>query len=383
MKILSITNIFNFSGITLIIIFSAFTGYEYLSSKLGIVIGSSIFFSQVLSCNSRNILIIKFTKENYIKRILIRIFFSLLIFVFINLFNYLYLKEQNLIYISISAVVILQWINELYLVDLSKKNKKYKIKIYLFICILFYSSVFLNFLYGDLSNLKKFIISFVVFNFLFLKDVLLEIKKINSRKLRKFLKEIIYEDIYNRAFYSSLSTTFSNFVSRIIIFESLSIKLSGILFACLSIGSIPGSIFNNTFGPYLVKKKLKLSSLKIKIIFFLISFFSFFLLLSKKKIIILYPNINDFALYALSFSLIGSMFMILALYYRQTLFFKKNFDVKKVFNIDILNSIVFIVIILIVSFKLDLIFFSTTFLVYAVYNFLIFIYYSKLSYKKI
>ena len=51
---------------------------------------------------------------------------------------------------------------------------------------------------------------------------------------------------------------FINFLSRIIILEFLSKDLSGILFACVSLGSIPGSIFNNSFGPYLVKIKLKL-----------------------------------------------------------------------------------------------------------------------------
>ena len=379
MKIISITNIFNFSGITLITIFSAFLGHEYLAAELGIVIGCSIFFSQILSSNSRNILIIKFTKENYIKRILIRIFSSLLIFVIINLFNYIYFKELNLIYISISIIVILQWINELYLLDLWQKNKQNKIKIYLFICILFYVLVFFNFLYGDLSNFKKLNISFVIFNLFFLKDVLLEINKIDLRILKKFLKEIFLIDFHNRALYSSSSIIFSNFLSRIIIFESLSPRLSGILFACFSIGSIPGSIFNSTFGPYLVKKKIKFFSFKIIIIFFLILLISFFLLLFRKKIIILYPNIIDFTLYALSFSLIGSMFMISALYYRQLLLFKKNLSIKKVFNIDILNSAIFIAIVLIISFKLDSIYFSIIFLVYAVNNFLIFRYHSKLS----
>jgi len=212
---------------------------------------------------------------------------------------------------------------------------------------------------------------------------LLEINKIDLRILKKFLKEIFLIDFHNGALYSSSSIIFSNFVSRIIIFESLSPRLSGILFTCFSIGSIPGSIFNSTFGPYLVKKKIKFFSFKIIIIFFLILLISFFLLLFRKKIIILYPNIIDFTLYALSFILIGSMFMISALYYRQLLLFKKNLSIKKVFNIDILNSTIFIAIVLIISFKLDSIYFSIIFLVYAVYNFLIFRYHSKLSNIKI
>lgn len=382
MKILSITNIFNFSGLTLIIIFSAFLGFEYLAAELGIVIGCSVFFTQILSSNSRNILIINFTRENYNKRILIRIVFSLLIFIIINLFNFIYLKELNLIYISISIIVILQWINELYLLDLWQKNKQNKIKVYLFACIIYYFLVFLNFLFGDLLIFKKLNISFVIFNFFFLNNVLIQTTKIDTRRFKNFLKEIFLTDIYSSAFFSSSSMIFSNFVSRIIIFESLSARLSGILFACFSLGSIPGSIFNNTFGPYLVKNKLKFFSFKIIIIFFFISLISIFLLVTGEKIIILYPNIIDFSLYALSYSLIGSIFMISALYYRQLLLFKKNFGMKKVFNIDILNSIVFIVIVFITASKLDLIYFSTIFLVYAIYSFLIFIYYSNLSDKK-
>ena len=45
---------------------------------------------------------------------------------------------------------------------------------------------------------------------------------------------------------------FINFLSRIIILKDYQ-DLCGILFACVSLGSIPGSIFNNSFG--LIYKK--------------------------------------------------------------------------------------------------------------------------------
>ena len=47
MKLYTLTNIFNFSGINLLIIFAAFTGQEKLAAELGIITGCSFFFTQI------------------------------------------------------------------------------------------------------------------------------------------------------------------------------------------------------------------------------------------------------------------------------------------------------------------------------------------------
>ena len=381
MKILSITNIFNFSGITLIIIFSAFLGYERLAAELGIIIGCSVFFTQVFSSNSRNLLIIKFTKINYKKRILIRIVFSLLILVFINIFNFLYFGNLSFISATISIIIVLQWINEIYLLSLWQYKNIKKIKIYLSICLIYYSSIFVNFIFGSVNNFKICNILFILINLSFLSHIFFEIKDSNFKKIKKIVINIFLKDLNNSSFYSSSSMVFSNFISRIIIFETIPIKLSGILFACFSLGSIPGSIFNNTFGPYFVKNKINLFSFKIFILFLSILFGSLFLLFNKNQIIFFFPYLISFTLESLFLSLIGSLFMISGLYYRQLLLFKSIFYIKRIFNLDILNSAVYIIIVSFVALNAELIYFPYIFLIFSIYNFIIF--FSSFNYSKV
>ncbi|WP_435163275.1 hypothetical protein [Candidatus Pelagibacter bacterium nBUS_25] len=379
MKILSITNIFNFSGTSLIIIFAAFLGFEDLAAELGIIIGCSIFFTQLFSSNSRNLLIIKFSKKNYKKRILVRVFFSILILLLINLFNFFYFKSLNIISITISIIIILQWVNELYLLNLWQNKNVIKIKLYLIICAIYYLFIPINFLIGNLKIFENMNILFTIINLIFLKEIFFDIKNTNLKEIKNSVFRIFFNDINNSSFYSSSSIVLSNFVSRIIIFESIPIKLSGTLFACYSIGSIPGSIFNNTFGPYLVKNKKNLLSFKFFLIFLMIVLFSIYLLIDKSEIIVFFPSIMIFTLDAISYSLIGSIFMIIGLYYRQLALFKNSLNIKNVFNIDILNSLVYITIVLSIVYVSKIQYFAFIFLIFAIYNFFIFILYFNYS----
>ena len=137
MKLYTLTNIFNFSGINLLIIFTAFLGQEIFAADLAIIIGCSFFFTQIFSSNSRNILIINFTQKIYIEKLFLRIKLSVIIFFLINIFNYFYFKEFLFIYFLVSLLIILQWINELYLLKTFRDKKILKIKFYLFLMFFF------------------------------------------------------------------------------------------------------------------------------------------------------------------------------------------------------------------------------------------------------
>ena len=96
-------------------------------------------------------------------------------------------------------------------------------------------------------------------------------------------------------------------------------SLAGIFFACFSVGSFPGTIFNSVVGPAFIKEKVQLSkNFKNLLYFIFILIFIFFLInfyylqISKN---IDYLS-NRFISFTVSISLIGSYFMCYAMYLR-------------------------------------------------------------------
>ena len=67
--------------------------------------------------------------------------------------------------------------------------------------------------------------------------------------------------------------------------------------------------------------------------------------------------------------------MITGLYFRQYLLFENKFNLIKIFSIDVLNSIFYLVIVLFVCYNNTQILFSLIFLIYSIYNFIIFFVY--------
>lgn len=371
MKLYTLTNIFNFSGINLLIIFAAFTGQEKFAAELGIIIGCSFFFTQIFSSNSRNILIINFTNKAYSEKIFLRIKLSLILYFLINFFNYYYFKNFLSEALLISLIIVLQWINELYLLKIFREKKFLKIKLYLFFNIFFYLTLFLAFFSEKTESLNLYIVLFALVNILylltgFLKGKYSEIFQINSTL------NIFITDLYNFSFYSSSSMVFINFLTRIIILEFLSKELCGVLFACIAIGSIPGSIFNNSFGPYLIKNKINLFSKNYFYLFVFLFFASIYAFYFQNLYINELVKGDSFKYNSLYFSYMGSYLMIIALYFRQVLLFKNKIKLQKIFLIDVINSFVYLIIVLSVCYLNIKILFSLIFLIFSIYNFSMF-----------
>ena len=374
MRSFNLTNIFNFSGINLLIIFGAFLGFENEAADFAILIGSSYFFTQIFSSNSRNILIITYSDKNFFQRIYLRIKSSVLIFFLINIFSFFYFGDLIFKSILISIIIILQWINELYLLKIFQNKNKFKIKLFLLVNILFYLIIFFLFNNFSAKYIDFFLISYVIFIYFYIFGDLSE-KKFFLKDFKSSFYSIFSKDISNFSFYSSFSMVFINFLSRIIILEFLSKDLCGILFACVSLGSIPGSIFNNSFGPYLVKNKVKIISKNYFSFFVIIFVSSIYLFYSNSFLIREYFSFSEFKYNTLYFCYLGSFFMITGLYFRQYLLFENKFNLIKIFSIDVLNSIFYLVIVIFVCYNNTQILFSLIFLIYSIYNFIIFFVY--------
>ena len=104
---------------------------------------------------------------------------------------------------------------------------------------------------------------------------------------KKNYKEIFDLNIKSIAFLSSFSIIISSFAWRIIIYYIFDKSLAGIFFACFSIGSFPGTLFNSVIGPAFIKQNIILSK-KFKNFSFLI--FLIILILSIVSIYIIYKQ---------------------------------------------------------------------------------------------
>ena len=81
---------------------------------------------------------------------------------------------------------------------------------------------------------------------------------------------------------------------------------------------------------------------------------------------------DSFKYNSLYFSYIGSYLMIIALYFRQVLLFKNKIKFQKIFLIDVINSFVYLIIVLSVCYLNLKILFTLIFLIFSIYNFSMF-----------
>jgi hypothetical protein len=323
----------------ILILSSLFENYE-LTAELGILIGVNIIFTQIFSSNARSLIISKKTQISFQSFILFRILIS----IFVLIINVIIIKYFKFIYsyllFQLSILIVLQWLNELILTyfEINKKNKE--IYSYLFLKVFFLTIIIFNFLF--FQNLIGIILIFNLLLFLFFIKYYLIIKKkvANQYGILKVFKN----SISSISFYSSFSISFANLLWRVFIIMFCGKILAGIYFAGFAIGSLPGTFFNNSFGPSMIKKNFKLKKiLNLFNIMFIILMICLFIYIIKT-----YQNIfiNNFdtQIICTFLSLLGSFLMIKGLYFRQYLIQKTKYQ-SKVFKTDILYStlIIFVV----------------------------------------
>tara|TARA_B110000027_G_C16057393_1_gene272817 strand:- start:435 stop:1130 length:696 start_codon:yes stop_codon:yes gene_type:complete len=159
------------------------------------------------------------------------------------------------------------------------------------------------------------VINSVIVLLLLSKNLIISLRGITKIDFAKIIKL----NIQTIAFLSSFSIIISSFAWRIMIYYIFDKSLAGIFFACFSIGSFPGTLFNSVIGPAFIKQKISISNnfKKMSYILFTIIFSAFIL---STYLIIKVTNLDflgtQFIMFTASVSLMGSYFMSYAMYLR-------------------------------------------------------------------
>ena len=322
----------------IIIIISIFQNYE-LVSELFIIVGFNIILTQIFSSNSRALIIRKNTRRIINIVFIFRILIIILAFV-INIFLLIIFETIYFIELLLFSIVILQqWATEIVLTKYELLRKKKIFINYIFFSITFVILSILL-LFFDIS----IIFAILLFNLYLFFNLISFFLSINLYKLKsKDFKKFLFAILKSNQFYSSFSLSFANFVWRILVIYFCGKVIAGVYFAGFAIGSLPGTLFNNTFGPALIKNNYKINKNWIK-------FFNLLCLVSllTSILILIYldffeSNIKKQILCSIiSFS--GSYFMFGAMINRQ-IFIQKAKNPNLAFKCDILVSFLIIFII--------------------------------------
>ncbi len=367
-------NIINNSFFTYIMVLFAFFGEPELSAEIAVFISIIFLFTQLFSANMRNIIFTENNRDLLQKVKIFRIIFFLPIFIISNLIFILISNNYNHLIICLSILILLSWINEMNILDqeLNKKIKKtiYYLSINIFLLILV--TIFV------ITGNNEKIISLFYFQILFCIGIFFKIKDYKISNIKLFINSENIKKIqsYNFAFFSSFSMIVANFLSRVIIFGNIEKSLAGIIFAAFSIGSFPGTIFNNTFGPTLVKNKFKLNK-------FFILLLAFIFLILLFLILYLFYRFDDFTheLYILIFtsliSLVGSFSMVYSLYLRQSILNISTGYHDKVFKYDIILNILLVFLTIIICIINSNIFYFLFFFIFSLISLIVYKYMNK------
>ena len=349
--------------------------YE-LSSYFGLVTASAIFITQSLSANKRQLIIFKPEKKIIDASILFRFIFSIIIIVFINSIIYFYNKAffYNLFFLV--PLLCVFWILEI-IVTKNEINREFKNNFFLTISyIIFYLLLIYIFFSGNIYNY----FSILLICFIILLSIYI-VFSLNLNFIKSFYiikkKNIIKN--FDKSFLSSFSQIFCNFLWRIGIYFFVGAEKAGIFYAAFSIGSLPATIFVNTFGPYFLKMKNSfLKLLKISFIFYLPIIVFFIVVFSFDEKFFLNIIVNELFLEIAAISILGSFFMLYGQYKRKEILLSNISKKNTVFITDFYYSIILCTVVPITFFigQIDLLKYS--FLVGALINSL---FYYNLSLK--
>ncbi len=303
----------------LIISLVLFQNYS-VAAELGLTSSFWLSLTQIFSSNMRSIITSENSTKTATDTLLYRILFSL---ISILLFYFLLVKNLQItnlyLILSISILILSQWVFEMTLLKYEITNK---LRIFYLFSILNFSLIIIVIIL--LSNLNYSILSniFVIYSIILLVISLFNINLKNLFQVN--ILKIIKLNLTTIAFASSFSIISSSFIWRLLIFSFLEKSVAGILYACFSLGSFPGTFFNSVIGPTFIKKKIIFSnSLKIFgsfVFIFLVILFIYTTL----NIYSLYQQdsfsflSNQFIIFVATISLIGSFFMSSAMHSRHS-----------------------------------------------------------------
>ena len=346
-NIISINYFLNGFFPTILMFIYFFNGEKIKASEIGILSSLIIVLLSIFSSNKRNLILSHNSKKLFNETLLFRIIFFIPIFLLygIYLFFFEIISSFNFI---IFLLFFSLWINEILLVreEISKNIKKIYLNIFSFIAyfILLQIQLLQGLDYFELINLCLAI--FLLFPGL---DSFLKLINISFVLNIKKIKKALYNNIFSLSFVSSFSFLLSVFIWRFFLIEYLGHDIAIFYFIIFAIASFPGTFINNFLGLSILKNNKK----KFK------NYFLTILFCITISVIIIYNNAYKYEIFdkniifnlqilisTTTYSLIGSLAMILGMYFRLQMFFNK----KKINTLFISDFYYGVVISLIVPF---------------------------------
>ena len=337
---------FNLLFTSFVVVTLVIFGHYSVAGELGLVASFWITFTQIFSSNMRSIVISENKTSYAFITMIYRLVVSILIFLFLyfSVPNLIEFENFNLV-ILFSILILVQWVFEMNLA-ISEVNKKYQI--FNFLTILNFVTTLVTVFLIYLSKFNYFI--YLISTYVIIVSIVATLNsfdmKLNSVSFN--LKTILKINIQTIAFLSSFAIVISSFVWRIVIYFLFDKSLAGIFFACFSIGSFPGTVFNTIIGPTFVKEKIYISK-NLKILF--TTLFTIILLIFLANSYFVFKNEFDnyfginFISLTISISLLGSFFMCYAMYLRHKKIQNSSLTRIYLFQRDIIYgfSIVFLI----------------------------------------
>ena len=267
---------FNLMFSSFIVVLLVLFGHYSMAAELGLIVSFWVTTTQIFSSNMRSIIISEQRKDYASITMMYRLFFS----IGLILISYFFIKnfisfQYNEIIILFSFLILVQWINDMNLVTSEVKNKLFIFKFFMLINIILTILSFIFLLNSNFQNFHYLLIVYMGIILITLYPYYLNLLKLVTKVN---LKKIYELNIKTVAFLSSFALVFSSLAWRIMIYNIFDKSIAGIFFACFSIGSFPGTLFNSVIGPAFVKQNIKMgSTLKIilSFLFMVILFISF------------------------------------------------------------------------------------------------------------
>ena len=338
--------------------------YVLLASLFSFALTSLSFHSRNISIIFRNLIVFN-------SLISLRVFFSFIIFIpfYILVFHtkiYSFnLSISNFFLIYIFFVIL--WIKELFIsyIEINKLKKILK-------KILFYQ-IFCSLLVLILSYINygifKIVFILVLFNIILI--LYLFLKKTFKKISLQIKNNIKFVNLNN--FLSNFFITLSALLIRLLISKNYNDELALNIIFCFTLGTFLGTLFVNTYGINYINNLNSFPAVPkiIFYIYFIMFLTSLTVLLSIEFFNLLQINYYAKFIYLFNFSLVGSLFLLLAQFVRLTRFNDKK-KLYTLFYDDVIYSIysVFIIYIFCLYQNLN---YEFTFLVLAISSLFIYL----------
>ena len=322
----------NFFPTLLMFIFFIFDS-NIIGVEIALLTSALNLICQIFSMHGRNTILTS-KVDNFevlvFERINLSIFFGISAILLIYLINY----NLNINTISFIPIILLFWINEIFISVFEKKKQLRPIWVTNILILTYFLSTFLLIYLDTYQFLLK---SNFIFSCIFTINLFLSLKKFLIFKNTNFFTTIQF----NLKSVSSFFLIFPVFIWRIFIYETFEVDEAALYFMCFAIASLPGTLFLNVIGISLFN--LRLTYFFKAIVYVIISFILLNILfkdVSLQFISQIFIKINEYKFFiTLIYSLMGSILLIFGIFDRCKKFIKFE-NKSRIFKVDILNSMV-------------------------------------------